>query len=251
MSYLGFDRSGYPGDAVMQSLWNSTPMQYVGLYLKAPNHGEHTWQDKAAVLRDMGWGFLPVYVGQQLPNANPAAALAHDFSAGRGTRDAQDAATQMAVAGFSSGAVVYLDIETGGMMPGQLAGYVRDWVTEVNDNTDYWAGVYCSFSQTAAQVNTLVGDISTWVFHPRDPGPSTVDLGQEIAPDPATSGYAAALAWQYRMSLSGAVTLTWTDNDTGSTQRLVTVDVDAATVPDPSSPTSDRDATEAQFAKSE
>lgn len=64
--HLGFDRSAYPGDGVMQSLWDSTPLGYVGVYLApAPSHSNTAWLSKVGLLQSMGWGFLPVYVGQQ------------------------------------------------------------------------------------------------------------------------------------------------------------------------------------------
>jgi hypothetical protein len=45
--HLGFDRSAYPGDGVMQSLWDSTPLGYVGVYLApAPSHSNTAWMSK-------------------------------------------------------------------------------------------------------------------------------------------------------------------------------------------------------------
>jgi hypothetical protein len=45
--FLGFDRSGYPGDEVMQSLWDSVQdLTFVCLYLApAPSHPNEAWMD--------------------------------------------------------------------------------------------------------------------------------------------------------------------------------------------------------------
>jgi hypothetical protein len=234
--HLGFDRSAYPGDAVMQSLWSSTPLAFVAPYLApAPSHGNAAWMAAMPALRAMGWGFAPVYVGQQSPGGPGS----HILTDAQGKADAQQAAALGAMAGFATGSVLYLDIEIGGNLPTSHLTYVKSWVKEVQDNTDYWAGVYCSFSHTAAQVNAECGEIPTWVFHPIDSGPSTVDLSAEVAPDPANSGFPPALAWQYRMSLAGAVDLTWIDSATGQSRRLAQVDLDTAWCLDPSNPQAD------------
>lgn len=229
--FLGLDRSAYPGDAVMRSLWDWTPLVFVAPYLApAPSHGDRAWMSAVPTLRAMGWGFAPVYVGQQA-SGGPGS---HVLTADQGRRDAQDAARLAQLATFDTGTVLYLDIEIGGMLTSAHLGYVTAWIAEVQQQTDYWAGVYCSFSGTAQQVNTASGGVPTWVFHPIDGGPSTIALAGEVPPDPATSGFAQAIAWQYRMSLSGHVDLTWVDGATGQARRLIQVDLDSAVVTDPS-----------------
>lgn len=227
--HLGFDRSAYPGDAVMQSLWEATSMAYVGVYLApAPSHADVAWVGKVPLLREMGWGFLPVYVGQQALGGPGS----HTLIPEQGVRDAREAAVLAATARFPRGSVIYIEIEQGGLLSGAFLDYVAEWVDEVDGNTDYWAGVYCSFVDTAAQVTAQVGAIPAWVFRVRDGGPSTVDLAQEQPPDPAESGFPSAVAWQYRLSLSGAIDLTWVD-DAGS-HTLHQVDLDSSQLPDPS-----------------
>jgi hypothetical protein len=64
--HLGFDRLTYPGDSVMQSLWNSTPLAFVAASLApAPSQSYTGWMPAVPTLRAMGWGITPVYVGQQ------------------------------------------------------------------------------------------------------------------------------------------------------------------------------------------
>jgi hypothetical protein len=246
--FLGFDRSDYPGDEVMQSLFDSVEdLTFVCLYLApAPSHQDGSWMAAAPSLRSMGWGLLPTYVGQEVIGAG-----SHVVTAARGTADAQDSALLAARAGLTAGAVVYLDIENGGLMPGNQVNYVKAWVAEVTANTPYQAGVYCSSGQapdgtrTAEQVASITADITagagahpvfTWAFRPIDRGPSVIDLGTELPPDPATSGYGLALAWQYRLSMDGNIDIVWTDKQSGNRRRLNKVDLDAASVADPSFP---------------
>lgn len=229
--HLGFDRSAYPGDDIMQSLWDNTPMGYVGVYLApAPSHHDNAWMSKVALLQSMGWGFLPVYVGQQ----DPTTPGSHVLTAAQGTTDASDAAGLASSAGISTGSVLYLDIELGGTLSAPYIDYITAWVNGIASG-NYRPGVYCSFSQTASQVTSAVGDIPIWAFHPTDAGPNVIDLSQETAPDPANSGFGAALAWQYRMSLHGNIDLTWTDGS-GATKKLIQVDLDSSVVKDPSNP---------------
>jgi hypothetical protein len=237
--FLGFDRSDYPGDAVMQSLWESVPdLTFVCLYLApAPSHGNSGWMKAAPTLLSMGWGVVPTYVGQQVIGVG-----SHVVTAAQGTIDAGKAAELADAAHLSAGSVIYLDIENGGQMPQNQVGYVTAWIAEMHTNTDYWAGVYCSHHKTAQQVADAAAgivaetghDVPTWAYKPIDSGPSVIDLGGEQPRDPAGSGYAPAVVWQYRMSLNGSVDLTWVDRETGANKRLNQVDLDTASVFDPS-----------------
>lgn len=239
--YLGFDRFSYPGDALMQSLWDSfQDVTFVCLYLApAPSHPDQSWMNAAPQLQAMGWGLLPTYVGQQVIGAG-----SHTVTPGQGKADAVDASNLAANAGLSDGSFVYLDIENGGQMPTNQVEYVKAWIRELHTNSSYWAGVYCSYFKTAQQVADSVADVvddtgqavATWVYHPIDKGPSTIDLGAEPRQNPANSGYVPALAWQYRMSMNGPINLTWVDRNTGAGKRLDNVDLDAANVWDPAHP---------------
>lgn len=230
--HLGFDRLTYPGDDVMQSLWDSTPLAFVAAYLApAPSQGYTGWMPAVPTLRTMGWGIAPVYVGQQAAGGPGSLTL----TAAQGATDALDATTLAQSAGLDAGAVVYLDVELGGTLAPEQVTYIVAWVTAMNGGS-YLPGVYCSFSQTAAQIVANVGDIPVWVFHPVVTGPATVDLAAETAPDPAKSGFASALVWQHKMSLSGPVTLQWVDRNTGATKTLGPVDLDTSVCLDPSKP---------------
>jgi len=178
---------------------------------------------------------VPTYVGQQVIGSG-----SHTVTAEQGINDAQDAGMLAGNAGLSEGSVIYLDIENGGQMPSNQVEYVRSWITDVQNNTPYVPGVYChktTAPQVASAVDGVVTDLKTWVFGgPIDTGPHDIDLDAEQAPDPATSGYPAALLWQYRMSMNGDINLSWTDRNTGDILRLAKVDLDTATIEDPAHP---------------
>jgi hypothetical protein len=239
--FLGFDRFGYPGDEVMNSLWFSVPdLTFVCVYLApAPSHPNREWMNAIPALQSTGWGLVPTYVGQQVIGAG-----SHTVTAAQGTIDGQDAGSIASTAGLAPGSVLYLDIENGAEMPANQVRYVTAWIDEVNTNTNYWAGVYCSHFKTAQQVADAAAgivaatghDVTTWAYKPIDSGPSVINLDNEQPRDPAGCGFAAATVWQYRMSLNGSVDLTWTDVNTGAVRRLNKVDLNTASVFDPSNP---------------
>lgn len=105
--FAGFDRSDYPGDAIMTWLKRNTNLMWCGYYLApAPSHPSTSWMTNRAKLAANGWGLAPIFVGQQVtgPGAlNPSAAS--------GAADGNSAVSLMSAEGFAAGPVVYLDIE--------------------------------------------------------------------------------------------------------------------------------------------
>ena len=64
--HAGFDTFAYPGDKLMQSLWDNTNLTWVGFYLNE----HHAWNNgkekpKYETLDKMGWGIVPIYIGYQ------------------------------------------------------------------------------------------------------------------------------------------------------------------------------------------
>jgi hypothetical protein len=230
--YLGFDTLTYPGDSVMHSLKASTRLEFVGLYLApAPSQPYTGWMSKVATLKSMGWGLIPVYVGQQLPGPD----LPSKLTAAQGTADASNAVALANTAGLAAGSVIYLAVETGGTLPQDFMNYITAWIAGVED-ASFNPGIYCSSSQTAAQISGAVAQsVLFWIFHPVNQGAVTVNANTESAPDPGTSGFAGATVWQYKQSLgTAAVSMTWRDKTTGTSHTLSPVDMDTSTVPDPS-----------------
>lgn len=186
---------------------------------------------RAALLREVGWGLLPVYVGQESPTGPGSHVLTRE----QAHRDAGEAARLAAAAGLDADSVLYLDVEQGGKLAPDHLGYVSAWAAWLRRESAYRPGAYCSYRDTAAQLTEAAGALPIWVFRVRDSGPAVIDLAAEVPPDPGDSGFAPAVAWQYRMSLSGSINLRWRDAD-GTVRELERVNLDCAVTPDPSRP---------------
>ena len=65
--FAGFDASGFPGLSEMEWLKANTNLAWCGFYLAlAPSHPDAGWMPHRAELAAQGWGFAPVFVGQQV-----------------------------------------------------------------------------------------------------------------------------------------------------------------------------------------
>ncbi|SNT07034.1 Serine protease, subtilisin family [Noviherbaspirillum humi] len=229
-THAGFDRLAYPGDDVMRALWQHTNLAWTGFYLApSPSQGYTGWMSKAATLRQMGWGLAPVYVGQQWPGGPGSHILGSD----QGRLDAADAIRLADQAGIGDNAVIYLDIEVGGLLPPTMLAYAQAWIAGVR-GSNYRPGVYCSFLNTAAQLRENNPDVFFWVFNINKFAPTQARNpdGSFRTPPVADSGCPFAVAWQY---IQGAPTIP-VPQDAGPALSLATVDMDCATVLDPSYP---------------
>lgn len=219
MPHAGFDASGYPGDLVMLELKRTTNFEWCGFYLgPAPSHPDPGWMPHLAVLKGQGWGFAPIYVGQQTEGPG-----SHVVTAAQGSIDGAHAAGLMRSAGFGVGSFVYLDLENGAPFIAFQRGYVGAWCDAVVA-AGFGAGVYCSF-QFAAEVSKLRPDARIWVFHVRTVSAHPVVGATFPAPDPATSGFPGASIWQHDDSAEITVS-----------GKTLLVDLDSAAMDDPSAP---------------
>ena len=189
-AFAGFDRSDYPGRAVMDWLKANTNLRICGFYLgPAPSHPNTSWMDAPDEDFD-GWGFLPIYVGEQVTGPG-----ARNVTGAQGAIDGADACKLMAAAGWGVGGRVYLDIENGPPLWTAQREYIGAWADAVTA-AGYKPGIYCSFLM-AAQIKALRPDVSIWVFHVPTVQPHAVAGSTFPAPDPSTSGFGSADAWQY------------------------------------------------------
>jgi hypothetical protein len=216
--FLGFDRSQYPGDAMMQSLRTQAGLAWTGFYLApAPSHGDGGWMQKRALLQSFGYGFAPVYLGQQ--QGGPGS---HKLSAQQGTLDGQNAAQLAAQAGFPQQSVVYLDIETGPPLQSAFLDYYAAWTQSVVAN-DYTPGVYCSYL-LAAQLQARDARPVFWVFRLKFPMSATI-TAPVAPPDPTQSGFSDATLLQFAQNVTLRL-----PNGT----QITPVDLDSSTSADPS-----------------
>ncbi len=137
LTYLGFDRNIYPGDAAL-SLLRQT-FSYTGYWLnQPPGETSNTWQGKREVLTSSGFGFLVLFDGRldrQLKSLSNSRTL--------GAHDASVAIEAAKKEGFPRGTIIFLDQEEGGRMLPEQREYVYAWIDAVN-SSGYRAGVYCS-----------------------------------------------------------------------------------------------------------
>lgn len=100
MPFAGFDSLHYPGDGVMAWLKANTNLSFVGFYLApAPSQGDREWMSRRATLVQQGWGFAPLYLGQQELSINKPG-VSHILTPGQGEIDGGDACQLMKTAGF-------------------------------------------------------------------------------------------------------------------------------------------------------
>jgi hypothetical protein len=217
--YPGFDTSDYPGDDAMAWFQANTGAVWCGYYLApAPSQQRTTWMGRRATLAAAGWGFAPIYVGEQVippGSLNPSAA--------KGSTDGADAAAKMASEGFPANSCVYLDLENGPPLPQSLSNYAAAWCDAVAA-AGYTPGIYCSHA-FAAQIAVLRPNARIWAFKV----PTTAKLP---APDPfptldPANCYATATAWQCQQNCLA----------TGyPTNPDLCIDISSASTPDPSAP---------------
>jgi hypothetical protein len=194
-AFLGFDVGNYPGDALMQVWWDSSPYQFAGYYLQAPCHKNFTlWEGHRAALAAMGWSLLVIYVGQQRPT-QPGCGQ-NILTAAQGKIDALDAANHAATEGFPAGAYIYLDIETGDPFAADLSAYLSGWVPEIVAS-GFGVGIYCS-RNIATQVKADVVSLGAatprfWIF---GDGAGANQKFKRASSAPADSKVAFATAWQ-------------------------------------------------------
>lgn len=220
MGFAGFDTSIYPGDDVMDGLQKSTNVRWVGFYLApAPSHPNTSWMDRRARLAERGWGFAPVYVGQQ-ESTGPGS---HVLTADQGAKDGADACQLAIKAGFATGSVLYLDIEAGGPISNATAAYVKGWAPVVRQQ-GFVPAVYCSHTSVKS-IDALGLQVRFWIFKLK-----TSDVGGNKSPpfkedDPSTTGVPQASVWQ------------WAQNTKIATVKgSLLVDLDTASTADPSQP---------------
>jgi hypothetical protein len=224
VAFAGFDISEYPGDDMMAWLKANTNLSFCGFYLApAACHRDASWMDKRSTLAAQGWGFAAVYLGQQEPGHNCSA---NELTPVKAQEDGQNAADLMQQAGFPTGSVVYLDIETGGPPSAATAAYFQAWVDAVTNDGTYRPGVYCSHSTAAYLLATRA--VPVWTWNIAKPAPPADYATPYWINDPARSGVGTASIWQYAQNVPVSF-------DGAPTKDLV-ADFDYGASADPSAP---------------
>jgi len=225
--YWGMDVNTYPGDTNMQEIWSNSPFFYTGFYLApAPNHSKTSWMNARSTLKNIGWGFLPIYFGQNVGYSKAT------FTSAQGIADGKDAVNLALSAGFPVESYIYLDFETGGTLTTSQLTYITSWINQMNNVGSFWAGVYCSYSSTASQIQTAIAsqansaktrfwcwDLSTSWASNSSTGTSSVS-----APNPNVANNSTLQLAQNVTRTYGTYTFSGTNS----------VDIDTSTFQDPS-----------------
>ena len=202
VSYLGFDRNDYPGDANLQVLRQT--FAYGGYWLNnPPGKTSNSWVGKRTALASAGFGFLVLF------NGRLDAQLQHR-AAELGQSDANAATAAAKREGFPARTIIFLDLEEGGRMSPQQKAYIYAWVDAVNAS-GFRAGVYCSgipvregkktVIDTAHDIsdNALGREITFWVTQDSCP-PSPGCVFPKQPANPTASGISFAEVWQFVQS---------------------------------------------------
>jgi Domain of unknown function (DUF1906) len=247
-SYLGFDRNEYPGDENLAALRKT--FSFAGYWLNVPpGAATNTWTGKRETVRAARLGFLVLFNGRldaELKKTTDAGEL--------GKSDAAVAVAAAAREGFPRNTLIFLDVEEGGRMLPEQKAYIYAWVDGVLA-AGFRAGVYCSGIPakeahgvtvvTADELRQNAGDrnIVYWVTNDACPPSPGCSFSKQALP-PSGSGVGFAEVWQFaqspkRRDVARGCRANY-DHDGScyapglATGQRIFIDVDSASVPDPS-----------------
>jgi len=204
----GFDTRDYPGDDVMRAWREQSPYRWTGYYLPAPCYTGTTWSGRRSALREMGWGFAVLFVGEQdwsamggaagdstAAVANPRCTRAN-LNAEQGAAHARAAADAAAADGFPAGAVVFLDVERVERVSPELEAYVRAWFAAMLEEGRFVPALYAHDSNVPALYAIPEAEFAR---RGRSDTPGlwvAKTAGFTLDRTPAQSGYPVASIWQ-------------------------------------------------------
>jgi hypothetical protein len=202
LSYLGFDRNTYPGDANLQGLRQT--FYYTGYWLnRPPGENSNTWTGHRAAVESAGFGFLVLFNGRlyvELKSVANAKKL--------GLSDAQAAVSSARREGFPAHAIIFLDQEQGGRMLPEQKAYIYAWVDGVSA-AGFRPGIYCSGIVARDDGNIVTAEdihggargreIAYWAINDACP-PAPGCAFPARPPSPAESGVRFAEVWQFAQS---------------------------------------------------
>lgn len=245
VSYLGFDRNTYPGDADLKALRQT--FSYTGYWLNSPpGEKTNTWSGHRAAVESAGFGFLVLFNGRLYAEMKSAA-----HATKLGQSDAQAAGAAARREGFPARTIIFLDQEQGGRMLPEQKAYIYAWIDGITA-AGFGAGLYCSGIPAKDDDNVVTAEdirrdaggrrIVFWAINDTCP-PAPGCVFPRKPPVPAQSGVSFAEAWQFaqspqRKDVAGGCSNYSRDGECyapgiPASQKLH-VDVNTATSPDPS-----------------
>jgi Domain of unknown function (DUF1906)/Repeat of unknown function (DUF346) len=146
----GIDACTAPSLDAMRAFWNGTPYGDIGIYLGGVNRAcsqpnlTASWVSQAV---DIGWSFLPIWVGPEAPCFSRSIAKFSNDPATAATQGRQEAAGAIAAAkgvGFAAGSVVYYDMESyGTTCSPAVQAFIGGWTSALHA-AGWKAGMYGS-----------------------------------------------------------------------------------------------------------
>jgi hypothetical protein len=250
VTYLGFDRNTYPGDANLKVLHET--FSYTGYWLNnPPGEKTNTWTGHRGAVESAGFGFLVLFNGRlyaELKSAEPKS-VAHATKLGNS--DAQAAVAAARREGFPARTVIFLDQEQGGRMLPEQKAYIYAWVDAVTA-AGFRAGIYCSGIATKDDGNVVTAEdirqsagarqIVYWAINDACP-PAPGCAFPAHPPGPGQGGVGFADVWQFaqsprRKDVAAHCTNYSSDGNCYppgiSAAQQLHLDLDAATSADPS-----------------
>jgi hypothetical protein len=249
-SYLGFDLNRYPGDDAMTAFRKD--FAFTGYWLSAaPREKSNPWHGKREFLRSQGYGFLPLFLAPDSSRLKNNA-----LAANRSALDAKKAADSAIAEGFSAGTIIFLDIEEGGRLPPSYHTYLKSFSEELA-KTGMKPGVYCSGMPVKEEPGVTITtaddihndsatrDFAFWIYN--DACPPSPGCTAKQTPLPSDGGISYAAVWQFaqsprRKEFTAHCPAKYAPDGNcyapSDTSHKWFLDLNAATSPDPSSPSS-------------
>jgi Domain of unknown function (DUF1906) len=188
----GFDRCQAPIVSNMQNWWDGTAYWYVGVYIGGSNRScdnNHVDKDWISRVDDIGFGFLPIWVGPQPPCTNYGDTFSSDTDTARNRgKQAADYAGQKSldlgmVTSSPNPPIIYYDLEGYGDVATEACrdatnAFINGWVSQLRDVWGRKAGVYgagCgSFIDDWWSINNRPDDV--WIARWTDSDPSVYNV---------------------------------------------------------------------------
>lgn len=183
--YWGMDTMVYPGKKIMLDWKQNSDLKFTGYYLApGPHRKDASWMGVNArqELAAMGWGFVPIYLGQQLQDTSK-------HTQAQAEKDAQQAVDEAQAEGFPSETYIYFDVEAGDEYTADYISYLTSWCRYLKTHSSYKPGIYCSYKR-AGQIKNMISEMGGRVYCWRlsykgnsgiDPAPCPADCTVDYA----------------------------------------------------------------------
>jgi N-acetylmuramoyl-L-alanine amidase len=209
--FAGLDMGDYPGDKMMREIFGD-PYVFTGYSLNSPCHRDEPaghwrpWMGHWKTLKAIGWGFVVVYVGQQMVGASKCGQ--NNLTRSQGAIDADDAILKASSDDLTENSIIFLDIEAVDVVTKALADYVRGWVGGLLDAGSYKPGIYCHHKNADALLDAAQIEYEARGLHNEAPAFWVVKIKSnfDVRKDsPADSGIPYASVWQGRLDIKSEV----------------------------------------------